>query len=290
VRKPEAGLRESARATAPAPIYVVSGGVGASGEQLVQTVLAQFPAHAAPVIVRANVRQVEQVERLVSEAEQTSATIVHTLVDARLRQALMELARRRGVVAIDLMGPLLSRLATVLGCEPLGQPGLYRQLHRPYFERVAAIEYTLAHDDGQHPEGWPAAEVILLGVSRTGKTPLSVYLSVLGWKVANCPILPDVPVPPALSQLDSGRVVGLTIDPDQLVMFRRQRFSRLGAPGSSAYVDPDAIRAEIEGALRFFRQQGFYVIDVTDKTIEASADDVLKRIRLPERPAAAQLR
>lgn len=265
-------------ATHPPPIYVVSGGVGASGEQMVQTALAQFPENNVPVITVGNVRQIQQLKRVVTRAKESGGTIAHTLVNAHLRQALTNLARKQGVVAIDLMGSLLSRLEIILQQEPLGQPGLYRQFHRAYFERVAAIEFTMAHDDGQNPQGWPLADMVLVGVSRTGKTPLSVYLSILGWKVANVPLVAELPTPPELFRLDRRRVVGLTVYPDQLIIFREQRYSRLGMPAPSDYVDPDKIREEIRLAQKIFRRGGFAMVDVTDKPIETSADEIIKLI------------
>jgi regulator of PEP synthase PpsR (kinase-PPPase family) len=263
----------------PPPIYIVSGGVGASGEQLVQTALAQFPDHRVLVIVVGNVRQVEQIESVVARAKDSGGTIVHTLVDASLRSHLVGRAQAAGVQTIDLMGPLLRRMAEVLGREPLGHPGLYRQLHRDYFDRVAAIEFTMAHDDGKKSEGWRSAEIVLVGVSRTGKTPLSLYLSVLGWKVANAPLIPNLPPLPELFQLDPRRVVGLTIEAGQLLLHRQQRQMRLGAPGPSAYVDPNGIYEEIQNAKRVFRRGGFSVIDVTDKPIETCADEVIRLIQ-----------
>jgi regulator of PEP synthase PpsR (kinase-PPPase family) len=260
------------------PIYVVSGGVGASGEQLVQTVLAQFPDHNVPVITLSNVRQVTQLKRVIAQAKQTGGTIAHTLVDARLRCALIDLAREEDVVAIDLMGPLLSRLENVLRREALGQPGLYRQFHRAYYERVSAIEFTMAHDDGQHPAGWPQADIVLTGVSRAGKTPLSMYLAVLGWKVANVPLVPEVPPPAELFKLDRRRVIGLTIRPDQLIVFREQRYNRLGVPVPLNYINPRRIGEEVQAALRVFKRGRFAVIDVTDKPIETSADEIIKLI------------
>lgn len=262
----------------PPPIYVVSGGVGASGEQLVQTVLAQFPDHHLPVITMGNVRQVTQIKRVVAQAKEAGGTIAHTLVDDRLRDMLIDLARAEDVVAIDLMGPLLSRLESMLERKALGQPGLYRQFHRAYYERVSAIEFTMAHDDGQHPAGWPQADIILTGVSRAGKTPLSMYLAVLGWKVANVPLVPEVPPPPELFKLDRHHVIGLTIRPDQLIVFREQRYRQLGVPVPMDYIDPRRLGEEVQAALRVFRRGRFAVIDVTDKPIETSADEIIKLI------------
>jgi regulator of PEP synthase PpsR (kinase-PPPase family) len=257
------------------PIFIVSGGVGASGQQLVQTALAQFPETDVPIIIVPHVREIAQIKAAVEQAANINGTIVHTLVDVDMRQSLIRLAREQNVVTIDAMGRLLSRLAQVLGQEPSGQPGLYRQLRQAYFEQVEAIEFTVGHDDGRNPHEWRLAEIVLVGVSRVGKTPLSMYLSVRGWKVANVPLLTDVPPPPELFQLDRRRVIGLTIDPGQLVAYRQQRQRRLGIPGASAYTDPFKLYEEVETARRLYRQNGFVTIDVTDKPIEESADEVI---------------
>ncbi len=260
------------------PIFVVSGGVGASGEQLVNTVLAQFPDQHVPVITINHVRNPQQIAEAVEKARAQGGAIAHTLVENQLRQQLITIAAREGVPAFDLMGPLLTYLADHLGEEPAGQPGLYRQLHRSYFERVAAIEYTMNHDDGQRREGWPQADVVLAGVSRTGKTPLSIYLSVLGWKVANVPLVPETAVPPELFRLDRGRVVGLAIDLDRLLNFRRQRSTEMGISQNLPYADPARIAAELDFAQQVFRRGRFIVINVTDKTVEASANEIINRV------------
>lgn len=263
----------------PSPIYIVSGGAGASGEQLVHTVLAQFPESPVPVKTVAHIRQIEQIEEVVEKASVTGGTIVHTLVDARLRKALIRLSKKRNVAAIDLMGPLISRLSDLLGKEPLGHPGLYRQLHKAYFDRVAAIEFTVAHDDGKNPEDLPLAEIVLIGISRTGKTPLSMYLSMLGWKTANVPLVMGLSPPSELFQLDRRRVIGLVVEPGQILahrLHRQRRLDRLGKIESSFYVNPKAVYEEAEAARQIFKQGGFTVIDATDKPIETSADQIVE--------------
>ncbi len=231
-----------------------------------------------PVITVGHVRQVEQVENVVAQAEATGGIIVHTLVDAGLRNTLVRLAQEQNLVTIDLMGDLLHTLVDALGQEPVGKPGLYRELNRAYFDRVAAIKFAMVHDDGKNPEGWPQAEIVLVGVSRTGKTPLSMYLSVLGWNVANISLVMGIPPPPKLFQLDRRRVIGLSIEPGQLLAHRRQRQRHLGASGPSAYTDPAAIYEETDFARQVFRRGGFSKIDVTDKPIETSADEVIRLI------------
>ena len=271
-------MRDQPITSAPPPIYIVSGGMGASGEQLVRTALAQFPKSRVPVITMGHVRHIEQIKDAVTQAAATGGIIVHTLVESPLRGALVQLAQQQRVAAIDLMGPMLSRLTETLGLDPIGHPGLYRQLHQLYFDRVTAIEFSLAHDDGQRSEDWPLADIVLAGVSRVGKTPLSVYLSVLGWKAANVPMVLGLAPPSDLLQLDRQRVIGLTIEPGQLLVHRQRRQRRLGAPGPSAYTDPDAILEELKAAREMFRRGGFSVIDVTDKPIETSAEEIIELI------------
>lgn len=270
---------ESETETNPPPIYIVSGGAGASGDQLVNTVLVQFPQNSVPVITVAHVRREDQLEKVVSKVEAGGGTIVHTLVDANLRRALTQLAQERNVAAIDLMGALFARLSNILGQPPLGDPGLYRRLNESYFKRVSAIEFAVTHDDGKCADDWPLAEIMLVGVSRVSKTPLSMFLSVQGWKVANVPLVMGLPLPAGLAQLDRRRVIGLDIEPGQLLLHRQQRQHRLGVRGPSAYTNPKKIFEEVEAARQVFKQQGFSVIDVTDKPIETSAAEIVELIR-----------
>jgi regulator of PEP synthase PpsR (kinase-PPPase family) len=260
------------------PIYIVSGGTGSSAEQLVNTVLAQFPENRVEVVLVSQVRQMEEIEKVVAQAATTGGTIIHTLVDGRLRGALIRLGQEKSVVTIDLMGDLFSRLTDVLGQEPVGQPGLYRQLHQTYFDRIEAIEFSLSHDDGMKPGDLSQADIVLLGVSRVGKTPLSAYLAVLGWKVANVPLVVELPLPPKLFQIDRRRVIGLSIEPDQLIVHRQRRQSELGLSRASSYTDPVKIYEEVEAARKIFRRGGFSVIGVTNKPIETIANQVIRLI------------
>lgn len=262
----------------PASIYIVSGGTGASAEQLVHTVLVQFPEKQVFVKTIAPVRQIAQIEDVIAKAKATGGIIVHTLVDTNLRTVLIKLAQERNIIAIDLMGPLLSQLSDLLRQEPCGHPGLYHQLHQAYFDRVEAIEFTMAHDDGLNPHGWLEAEIMLVGVSRVGKTPLSIYLSVLGWKVANTPLIFGLPVPQELSQLDSRRVIGLDIEMNQLRKHRRKRQNHLRIKGAFNYADSVKIKEELEFARHVFQQGGYSVIDVSQKPIETSSNEVIEII------------
>lgn len=257
-------------------IFIVSGGIGASGEQLVRTLLAQFPENAVRVTTVGNIRHPEQITAALLQAQKSEALVVYTLVDPTLHDHILGEAQRLQLQAVDLMGPIMDWVVERLGVAPRARPGLYRQLHLEYFERVSAIDFTMAHDDGKNPEGWQQADVMLVGVSRVGKTPLSVYLAVLGWKAANYPLVPEIPIPEALFSLDPRRIIGLTIEPDQLLEYRTRRQKLLGAPGASPYADSEAVYQEVKEALKIFRRGRFKIVDMTDKTIEQGADEIIR--------------
>lgn len=261
-------------------LFIVSGGNGASGEQVVHTVLAQFPRSRVDVETLAYVRERAEIEAVVDRAAACGGTIVHTLVDGELRSVLAGLSAARAVIAIDLMGPLLDRLAEVLGRPPLGRPGLYRELHLDYFERVEAIEFALAHDDGMRVEELHTADIVLVGASRVGKTPLSIYLSVQGWRTANVALVAGISPPEKLFQIDRRRVVGLCIEPQNLIVHRRKRQAELGMPKTgSAYTDPKRVFEEVEEIERVFKKGRFATIDVSEQPIESSAAQVIELIR-----------
>lgn len=256
------------------PIFVVSGGTGATGELLARTVMAQFPNVNVPLLIETHVLNAEQVHHVVAKAAGIpGAIILHTMVNSDRRHLLAVEASKAGVVTFDLAGHLIEHLTRELGVQPLGQPGLYRQLHKSYFDRIEAIEFTVAHDDGKRIEDLPKAEIVLIGVSRVGKTPLSMYLSMLGWKTANVPFVPEVPMPDELKACDMRRVVGLIIEPVQLVVHRKVRAERTGIPEGS-YIDREEVRDEIRSAQHFFAKHGITAVDTTNKPIETSAEEI----------------
>jgi len=229
-----------------APVFIVSGGTGASGEQLLNTVLAQFPEAAVRVVRRSLVRDPEEIAAVVVQAAKEKGVLVHTLVDPELRSELIRRAKKRKVAEVDLMGPLLASLTVLTGTEPLVEPGLYRRLRRDYFERIGAIEFAIDHDDGQNYRGLRQAEIVLLGVSRAGKTPLSMVLAMQGWLVANLPVVPGVPLPEELDDVDARRVVGLVIEHEQLLKHRQMRHTESGLTATTPYIDPARVHDEAE--------------------------------------------
>ena len=259
------------------PLYIVSGGTGASGELLARTVLAQFSNVDVPLLVKPHVLNTTQVEAVIDEVAHANGAIIHTMVNGECRRHLIELAAARGIYAVDLTAGLLEHLEAELGQEALGHPGLYRRLHRTYFDRVAAIEYAVAHDDGKRPQDLPSADIVLLGVSRVGKTPLSMYLSILGWKTANIPFVLGIPLPEELAAVDRHRIVGLMIEPGQLTTHRRWRQTRTGIPEGD-YVARQSVVEELRAANHYFHKEGIPVVNITQKPIETSADEVVGHV------------
>jgi len=258
-----------------APIYIVSGGTGASGELLVRTALAQFEGADPPLIVVPHVRRSKALAEIVEQVVCDGGIIVHTLVDATLRDDIVAIAERSGVPAVDLIGPVIDHLAELLRQEPLEKPGRYRQLREDYFRRIEAIDFAVNHDDGSNLHNLRNAEVVLTGVSRSGKTPLCMYLAMRGWKAANVPLVQGVEPPAELFEVDRKRVFGLILDVDELIAHREVRQRRMGIPTATAYMDPRAIVEELEFARRIYRRGRFKTIDITHKPLEESAGEVM---------------
>lgn len=255
-------------------IFVVSGGTGATGELLARTVIAQFHQRDIPIVVKGHISAQSDLAAVVAQAAAAGGIVIHTMVEGEARRQLTELAHHYCVPAFDLAGPLMTYLAEHLCQEPLGQPGRYRHLNEDYFRRIEAIEFAVAHDDGKRLAEVHLADAVLLGVSRVGKTPLSMYLAMLGWKVANVPLVPGVAFPEAIHALEQRRVFGLTINPAQLAGHRRARQRALGID-AGAYFDHQQLIEEVRAANHLFAQYNFNVIDVTDKPIESTSEEII---------------
>ena len=265
----------TSQGTAAYHIFIVSDGTGATAERVVQAALTQFKDASVAIERRPQVRSRDAVEEVVQEAARTGGCIVHTLVLDTLREQMVRAGRLNNVETIDLMGPLLARLSQQLSASPAEMPGLFRQLNKEYFRRIESMEFAFHHDDGRRAHELDRAELVLLGVSRTFKTPLSIYLAFKGWFVANVPIILEKPLPPGLSQLPAPRVFGLRIDADRLTELRQAREERWGA-ALGPYARPDYVRREKAYAEQIYRNHpDWRVIDVTDKPIEEIASEIL---------------
>jgi len=257
------------------PIYIVSGGKGLAGDAVVQSVLIQFPNNKVPVIIVPDILNQEKIDHVMTLAQETKGVIVHTMVDPEARKMLIQSCVQNGVTHFDLVGDLSDYLSNLLDIKPISKPGLYRLSNIAYFQRVEAIDFTLKVDDGQNPERITQADIVLTGVSRTGKTPLSVYLAMFGWKVANVPIVPGIEPPDGLFKADPGRVFGLNISQVYLIAQRANRVKSLHMDEDTDYINPRKVGEELAYAHRIFEKGGFTEIQITNKPIESSANEIL---------------
>ncbi|HZL10392.1 MAG TPA: pyruvate, water dikinase regulatory protein [Prolixibacteraceae bacterium] len=257
------------------PIYIVSGGKGLAGNNMVHSLLIQYPNNNVPVIIVPQITEEKQLIDLVEKVKREGGLITHTLVNRKLRDFLRELCEAKGVKHIDFMGELADYLDEKLDIPSLQAPGLYREINQQYFNRIDAIEFTLNHDDGLMPDKMQNAEIILTGVSRSGKTPLSVYLAMYGWKVANVPLVFGIDPPSELFEVDPQRVFGLTISSGQLISHRMKRLRSINNTDNTNYVDERIIIQEIRNANLVFEKGGFTVVNVSNKPVETSANEIL---------------
>lgn len=256
-------------------IVVASDGTGHTAETVVRAALVQFRGAEVQIHLRSGVRTTEDVRATVREAGRVGGLIVHTLVSQEMRSLMLTEARARRVPTIDLLGPLLLRLEDLLALQPLARPGLFRDADAEYRRRFEVMDYTVRHDDGQAPEGLLQAELVLVGVSRTSKTPLSMFLAWRGLRVANVPIVHLLPLPEELSRVPARRVVGLTVKPERLLELRRSRLQQMETPPKFPYADVREIWAELEYARGLCGGAGWSMVDVTDKSIEEVAAEIL---------------
>ncbi len=260
-------------------ILVVSDATGETAERVVRSALTQFEDAQVAVVRCGGVRTPEQVRAVVAEAALRDSLVVHTLVSDTLRQVMLREARIHGVDAMDLMGPALDRLAFHLGVSPREKVGLFDQLTEATSRRIEAVEFAFRHDDGQYVEELERAEIVLVGVSRTMKTPTTIYLAYNGWFAANVPIVPGIEPAPALLALPRERVFGFAMSAPRLAELRRARAEHLGLPVDS-YSSLEAVRADLAHSQALCQRQGWRRIDVTGKSVEEVAREVLVLGRL----------
>lgn len=260
----------------PKPILILSDGTGETGEKMVRAALQQFRGHLVHVRTYAHITRPEQLRSWFRMAGQQSAAVVTTLVDKEMRSYAAELSSEHDVAHLDLIEDLLGVLSAYLEQQPEGVPGLLHQADETYFRRIEAVEFTVKADDGKEPRMLDKADIILVGVSRTSKTPLSTYLAHKGYKVGNVPIVLEHPVPDQLGRVDQRRVFALTIDAAALQAIRLARMRAMGMARRMNYSDMHYILAELEYADDLFRRHREWpVIDVTGKAVEETAATIL---------------
>jgi len=256
-------------------IFVVSDGTGRTAQQAVNAALYQFPDVMIDFYRRPGIRSNIQVKAVVKEAADMRASIVHTLVQDEIRHTMIRECRKHNIETIDLMGPLLSRLSNQFTNVPSGKPGLFHHIDKEYFERIDAMQFAFHHDDGLREHELYKAEIILIGVSRTFKTPLSIYLAFKGWYVANVPIVLDMQPPRELFDIASEKVFCLTTNPHHLSTLRRYREEVLSGT-TGHYASFEYVRKEIMYANSIYNSHpGWAKIKVTSKPIEEIASEII---------------
>ena len=260
-------------------VFIVSDGTGRTAKQALNSALVQFEKTVVKKYIRPNVRTEEDILEIIKEASSINGVIVHTIVSKKLRDFMLEQSRLHDVGAIDIMGPLLAQLTHNFNNTPTETPGIFYKLNRAYFQRIEAVEFTLRHDDGQRWEELAKADIVLLGVSRTFKTPLSVYLAYKGWYVANVPIILDVPVPETLFILPPERIFCLNTYAHRLEELRKVRDVHLGG-ATGEYSNRNHIKKELNYALQLFkRNPKWTIINVTNKPVEEISSEILESLR-----------
>jgi regulator of PEP synthase PpsR (kinase-PPPase family) len=256
-------------------LHLLSDSTGETLENIAKAALAQFDdvdtvRHFWPMV-----RTEAHLERILQEIAQNPGLVVFTLVNAATRRILESRCRTLGLPAVAPLDPVNDALTSLLGKQAKARPGRQHVLDAAYFARVDAIQFTIAHDDGIAAEDWEESDIVLAGVSRSSKTPTSIYLANRGFKVANIPIVVESPPPPSLFRLKNPLVVGLTTSADRLIQIRRNRLLSLNQGTDTTYVQEEAVTREIAYARRMFADQGWPVIDVTRRSIEETAAAII---------------
>lgn len=256
-------------------LHLVSDSTGETLNAVAKAACAQFDMGHAIEHVYPLVRSRKQLERALAEIEGAPGLVLHTMVNQELREALEVRCRELGQPSVAVIDPVMNLLGAYLGAEVSHRPGAQHELDARYFARIDALNFTMAHDDGQSTETLDRADVVLVGVSRTSKTPTCIYLANRGIKAANVPIVLGVSLPPQLYTVKRPLVIGLLASPERLIQIRKNRLLSLNEEDETEYVDLDAVRAEVAFARRLFGEKGWPVIDVTRRSIEETAAAVI---------------
>ncbi|MEW5921693.1 MAG: pyruvate, water dikinase regulatory protein [Bacillota bacterium] len=263
-------------------VYLISDSLGETAEFVVKAVASQFNI---PVQIRREpyLTDLLRLQKILDEAAGQNSLIAYTLVKPELRKAIREKAQVYNLPIVDVMGPMLEGFLQIMPVEPRLEPGLIRRMDGDYFSRIIAVEFAVKYDDGKDPRGMLLADVVLVGVSRTSKTPLSMYLAHKQIKTANLPLIPEVEPAREIYEVPKSKVIGLTIAPELLQKIRQERLSSLGLRNGSNYASIDRILQELDYAQRIMRSIGCRVFDVSNKAVEEVAGKILKFLKESDR-------
>lgn len=261
-------------------IYVISDSIGETGELIAKSSVKQFEKENYEIKRFPYHNSVEQIQPILEEAaKQKKALVVYTNVQKDTRDYILKASRELNIKTVDVMGEPMDKLEEILGYPPLREPGLIRRLDENYFKKVEAIEFAVKYDDGKDPRGIINSDICILGISRTSKTPLSMYLANKFYKVCNIPLVPEIPVPKEVYNKDPRKIIGLTASPKKIISIREERLKNLGLTGGSKYANIARIEDEIVYANEIMTCLGALIIDVTNKAIEETAELIISHMR-----------
>ncbi|SHK13580.1 pyruvate, water dikinase regulatory protein [Tepidibacter formicigenes] len=252
-------------------IYIISDSLGETGEQVARASIGQFNINNYEMRKYPYVLDIDFLDEILNESKNENSIVVYTLVDLELANYTAKFCKDNKIPSIDLVSPLLKSIALRTNLEPLREPGIIRKLDEKYFKRVEAIEFAVKYDDGKDARGLVKSDLVLIGISRTSKTPLSMYLANKNIKVANVPLVPEVPVPKELFEIPTKKIIGLTNTPEKLNEIRQERLKALGLSSNANYATMERILEEIEYAERIMKKIGCPIINVSNKAIEETA-------------------
>ena len=253
-------------------IFVLSDSTGETATRVTRAALNQFDTHDMAIRSFSRIRTAEEIESVMRKAQEDALVVVCTVVDPGQRELIGRLSRELDVEVVDPVQPVIARLASLTDRVPEGRPGLGMDMDEEYFKRIEAVEFAVKHDDGQMPHGLKRADIVLVGLSRTSKTPVSTYLAQKGWKVANVPVVLGIPLPKELYEIPQNRIFGLTINVASLVRIRRARLQQLNMPIDSEYGMREHIIKELKYGKEIFRKATVWpVVDVSQKAVEETA-------------------
>ena len=261
---------------------IISDSVGDTARKVLQAVLAQFPSLTVHMYHYPFIRKMKDLEPVLEEAKELKAFVIHTLVVENLSEFTDDFCEAENLPCYNILKDLVKDISKATGQLPLTRAGALHRLDDDYFNRISAIEFAVKYDDGKDPKGFLDADLVLLGVSRTSKTPLSMFLANKNIKVANLPIMPEASVPEEIWQVDPKKIVGLTNDAEVLNNFRKERMIAYGLSPETIYSDMDRIRAELEYAYDLYNKLGCIVINVSKRSIEETAAIIMSSIEISD--------
>lgn len=259
-------------------VHVVSDSIGETAELLAKAASIQFNSSIGGIIKYSFTETKDQIDKIINTVSNTKGMILYTLVTPDAREYIAEKAHENNIIAIDVLGPVINSLAFLTGHEGRLEAGLNRQMNSEYFKKVDAVEFAVKYDDGKDPRGVLKADIVLVGISRTSKTPLSMYLAYRNYKVCNIPLVPEIAPPKELFEISSKKIIGLTNDPDKLNTIRSERLRDMGVKSSSSYAKLDRILQELEYSDKLFARLRCPVINVSSKAVEETANIIISLI------------